>query len=126
MTTPLTTVGSTGPKVGSEKLVKLSQAAATHLMGLLQKKEYPNGALKVSVVGGGCSGLQYQMELVSGAGPKDIVVESRGVRISVDPKSAVFISGSEVDFSTDLLKGGFRVTNPNARATCSCGDSFST
>ena len=126
MTNPPTTTGSTGPKVGSEKLVKLSEAAATHLMGLLQKKDYPNGALKVSVVGGGCSGLQYQMELVSGAGPKDIVVESRGVRISVDPKSAVFISGSEVDFSTDLLKGGFRVTNPNARATCSCGDSFST
>ena len=118
--------GSAGPMIGSEKLVKLSDAAATHLLDLLKKKEYPEGALKVSVVGGGCSGLQYQMELVRGAGPKDILVESRGVRISVDPKSAVFISGSEVDFSTDLLKGGVRVTNPNARATCSCGDSFST
>ncbi|NBR71115.1 MAG: iron-sulfur cluster assembly accessory protein [Verrucomicrobia bacterium] len=115
-----------GPKIGTEKLVRLSEEAAAHLQGLLKKKEYAEGALKVSVVGGGCSGLQYQMELVAGAGPRDILVESRGVRISVDPKSAVFISGSEVDFSTDLLKGGFRVTNPNARATCSCGDSFST
>ena len=94
--------------------------------GLLEKKGYAAGALKVSVVGGGCSGLQYQMELVPGAGPKDIQVNSQGVRISVDPKSAVFLSGSEIDFSTDLQKGGFRVTNPNARATCSCGDSFST
>jgi len=115
-----------GPKVGSEKLVRLSEAAGRHLSGLLGKKGYPQGALKVAVVGGGCSGLQYQMELVPGAGPKDILVESQGVRISVDPKSAVFLSGSEIDFSMDLQKGGFRVTNPNARATCSCGDSFST
>ena len=115
-----------GPKMGSEKLVRLSEAAGKHLSGLLEKKGYAAGALKVSVVGGGCSGLQYQMELVPGAGPKDILVESQGVRISVDPKSAVFLSGSEIDFSTDLQKGGFRVTNPNARATCSCGDSFST
>jgi len=115
-----------GPKKGSEKLVRLSEAAGRHLSGLLEKKGLDTGALKVAVVGGGCSGLQYQMELVSGAGPKDIVVESRGVRISVDPKSAVFLSGSEIDYSTDLQKGGFRVTNPNARATCSCGDSFST
>ena len=112
--------------MGSEKLVRLSEAAGRHLSGLLQKKGYATGALKVAVVGGGCSGLQYQMELVSGAGPKDILVESQGVRISVDPKSAVFLSGSEIDFSIDLQKGGFRVTNPNARATCSCGDSFST
>jgi iron-sulfur cluster assembly protein len=115
-----------GPKMGSEKLVRLSEAAGNHLAELLKKKGYGVGALKVSVVGGGCSGLQYQMELVPGSGPKDILVESRGVRISVDPKSAVFLSGSEIDFSSDLQKGGFRVTNPNARATCSCGDSFST
>ncbi|NBQ64345.1 MAG: iron-sulfur cluster assembly accessory protein [Verrucomicrobia bacterium] len=115
-----------GTKMGTEKFVRLSEAAGHHLSALLQKKGYAAGALKVSVVGGGCSGLQYQMELVPGAGPKDIVVESHGVRISVDPKSAVFLSGSEIDFSTDLQKGGFRVTNPNARATCSCGDSFST
>ena len=113
-----------GPKMGSEKLVRLSEAAGRHLSGLLDKKGYATGALKVAVVGGGCSGLQYQM--VPGAGSKDILVESRGVRISVDPKSAVFLSGSEIDYSNDLQKGGFRVTNPNARATCSCGDSFST
>ena len=73
---------ATGPKMGSEKLVRLSEAAGKHLSGLLEKKGYAAGALKVSVVGGGCSGLQYQMELVPGAGPKDIQVNSQGVRIS--------------------------------------------
>lgn len=123
---PSATPISQGPKIGSEKLVRLSVAAGHHLLGLLERKGYSNGSLKVSVVGGGCSGLQYQMELVPSAGPKDILIQSQGVHISVDPKSAVFLSGSEIDFSTDLQKGGFRVTNPNARATCSCGDSFST
>ena len=126
MLNPTNAPTSSGPKVGSEKLVRLSEAASQHLLGLLEKKGYSAGALKVAVIGGGCSGLQYQLELVPGGGPKDILIESRGVRICVDPKSAVFLSGSEVDFSTDLQKGGFRVTNPNARATCSCGDSFST
>lgn len=125
MSNPVQPVAA-GPKIGSEKLVRLSLSAAEHLTGLLQTKGYRDGALKVAVVGGGCSGLQYQMELVPGAGPKDILIQSRGVHISVDPKSAVFLSGSEIDYSTDLQKGGFRVTNPNARATCSCGDSFST
>lgn len=125
MSNPVQPVAA-GPKIGSEKLVRLSASAAEHLTGLLQTKGYRDGALKVAVVGGGCSGLQYQMELVPGAGPKDILIQSRGVHISVDPKSAVFLSGSEIDYSTDLQKGGFRVTNPNARATCSCGDSFST
>jgi iron-sulfur cluster assembly accessory protein len=126
MTPTLSSPSVAGPKIGSEKLVRLSESASIHLLGLLQKKNYAQGSLKVAVVGGGCSGLQYQMDLVAEARPQDILIQSRGVHISVDPKSAVFLSGSEIDFSTDLLKGGFRVTNPNARATCSCGDSFST
>ena len=126
MTPTLSSPSAAGPKIGSEKLVRLSESASIHLLGLLQKKSYVQGSLKVAVVGGGCSGLQYQMDLVAEARPQDILIQSRGVHISVDPKSAVFLSGSEIDFSTDLLKGGFRVTNPNARATCSCGDSFST
>jgi len=126
MTPTLSSPSAAGPKIGSEKLVRLSESASIHLLGLLQKKNYSQGSLKVAVVGGGCSGLQYQMDLVAEARLQDILIQSRGVHISVDPKSAVFLSGSEIDFSTDLLKGGFRVTNPNARATCSCGDSFST
>jgi iron-sulfur cluster assembly accessory protein len=80
--------------------------------------------LGVAVIGGGCSGLQYKMDLVDGPANRDIMVESNQVRVVVDPKSALFVSGSELDYSEDLQKGGFKVTNPNAVAHCSCGESF--
>ncbi|MEM9398748.1 MAG: iron-sulfur cluster assembly accessory protein [Verrucomicrobiota bacterium] len=112
-------------KVGNEKLVKLTEPAADQLASLLKRQNRDHGALRVAVVGGGCSGLQYKMDLVDGPRDKDIMVESRAVRIVVDPKSALFVSGSQVDFSKDLQKGGFKVTNPNAVAHCSCGESFS-
>lgn len=111
-------------KVGSEKLVKLTEKAAGRLSGLLERQKRPEGALRVAVVGGGCSGLQYKMDLVDGPANRDILVESRAVNIVVDPKSALFVSGSEIDYSDDLQKGGFKVTNPNAEAHCSCGESF--
>jgi iron-sulfur cluster assembly protein len=112
-------------KVGNEKLVKVTEQAGNRLRGLLERQNRPQGALRVSVVGGGCSGLQYKMDLVDGPANRDIMVASLGVNIVVDPKSALFVSGSEIDYSDDLQKGGFKVTNPNAVAHCSCGESFS-
>lgn len=112
-------------KIGNERLVKLTEKAAHRLSALLTRQKRPDGALRVAVLGGGCSGLQYKMDLVNGPAHRDILVESRGVRIVVDPKSALFVSGSEIDYSDDLQKGGFKVTNPNAVAHCSCGESFS-
>ena len=112
-------------KIGNERLIKVTENAARKLLGLLQKQGRPEGALRVAVIGGGCSGLQYKMDLVDGPANRDILVPSNGVRIVVDPKSALFVSGSEIDFSDDLQKGGFKVTNPNAVAHCSCGESFS-
>ena len=85
----------------------------------------PQRGLRVKVVGGGCSGLQYKMDLVDGPANRDILVKSAGVNVVIDPKSALFVSGSLLDFSDDLQKGGFKVTNPNAVAHCSCGESFS-
>ncbi|PYJ18465.1 MAG: iron-sulfur cluster assembly accessory protein [Verrucomicrobia bacterium] len=76
------------------------------------------------MVGGGCSGLQYVMDLVDGPKERDILVPTSNVRLVVDPKSALFVSGSVLDYSEDLQKGGFKVTNPNAVAHCSCGESF--
>jgi iron-sulfur cluster assembly accessory protein len=111
-------------KIGNEKLVKVTEPAATKLTSLLTKQGRPNGALRVAVIGGGCSGLQYKMDLVDGPANRDIMVVSLGVRVVVDPKSALFVSGSLLDFSDDLQKGGFKVTNPNAVAHCSCGESF--
>jgi len=113
-----------GIKIGNEKLIRVTENAARRLRSLLEKQGRPQGALRLAVIGGGCFGLQYKMDLVEGPAPRDILVQSSNVRIVVDPKSALFVSGSVLDFSDDLQKGGFKVTNPNAVAHCSCGESF--
>ena len=105
-------------------MVKVTENASRKLISLLEKQGRPNGALRVAVIGGGCSGLQYKMDLVDGPANRDILVQTSNVRVVVDPKSALFVSGSVLDYSEDLQKGGFKVTNPNAVAHCSCGESF--
>jgi iron-sulfur cluster assembly accessory protein len=113
-------------KQGSEKLIKVLPNASQRLLGLLKKQgRAEHGALRIAVVGGGCSGLQYKMDLVDGPANRDIMVTSSEVRVVIDPKSALFVSGSELDYSDDLQQGGFKVHNPNAVVTCSCGESFS-
>jgi iron-sulfur cluster assembly accessory protein len=121
----VTPVSEVKYKIGNERLVKVTGSAAVKLSQLLQRQGRPHGALRVAVIGGGCSGLQYKMDLVDGPANRDILVESNNVRVVVDPKSALFVSGSLLDYSEDLQKGGFKVTNPNAVAHCSCGESFS-
>jgi iron-sulfur cluster assembly accessory protein len=112
-------------KVGNENLIKILEGASERLRGLLEKQGRADyGALRIAVVGGGCSGLQYKMDLVDGPANRDILVESNAVRVVIDPKSALFVSGSELDYSDDLQSGGFKVSNPNAVVTCSCGESF--
>jgi len=111
-------------KIGNERLVKVTEAASRKLASLLEEKGKPNGALRLAVIGGGCSGLQYTMDLVEGPANRDILIPTSNVRLVVDPKSALFVSGSVLDYSDDLQKGGFKVTNPNAVAHCSCGESF--
>ncbi len=111
-------------KIGNERLIKVTENASRKLTSLLEKQGRATGALRVAVIGGGCSGLQYKMDLVDGPANRDIMVQSADVRVVVDPKSALFVSGSLLDYSDDLQKGGFKVTNPNAVAHCSCGESF--
>jgi len=112
-------------KVGNERLIKILPGASGKLTSLLLKQgRAEEGALRVAVVGGGCSGLQYKMDLVDGPRDRDIMVESAGVRVVIDPKSALFVTGSELDYIDDLQSGGFKVKNPNAIVTCSCGESF--
>jgi iron-sulfur cluster assembly protein len=112
-------------RVGDERLVKLTASAAKKVATLLSKQGRSSGVLRVSVVGGGCSGLQYKMDLQDGPASRDILVESGGVRVVVDPKSALYVTGSELDYVEALQDGGFKVKNPNAATTCSCGESFS-
>ncbi|HLX95560.1 MAG TPA: iron-sulfur cluster assembly accessory protein [Verrucomicrobiae bacterium] len=111
-------------RVGDERLVRLTPSAAQKVSTLLTKQGRPNGVLRVAVLGGGCSGLQYKMDLQDAPASRDILVESGGVRVVVDPKSALYVTGSELDY-LDALDGGFKVKNPNAATTCSCGESFS-
>jgi iron-sulfur cluster assembly protein len=111
-------------RVGDERLVKLTPSAAQKVSALLTKQGRPNGVLRVAVLGGGCSGLQYKMDLQDNPAHRDILVESGGVRVVVDPKSALYVTGSELDY-LETLDGGFKVKNPNAATTCSCGESFS-
>ncbi len=112
-------------RTGDERLVKLTPSAAQKVSTLLTKQGRANGVLRVAVVGGGCSGLQYKMDLQDGPASRDILVESGGVRVVVDPKSALYVTGSELDYVEALQDGGFKVKNPNAATSCSCGESFS-
>jgi iron-sulfur cluster assembly protein len=115
---------TTNYKIGNERLISVTERAARKLASLLEEKGNSDGALRLKVVGGGCSGLQYVMDLVDGPKERDILVPTQNVHLVVDPKSALFVSGSVLDYSEDLQKGGFKVTNPNAVAHCSCGESF--
>jgi iron-sulfur cluster assembly accessory protein len=112
-------------RVGDERLIRLTSSAAKRVSSLLQRQGRPQGVLRVAVVGGGCSGLQYKMDLQDSPQNRDIMVESAGVRVVVDPKSALYVTGSELDYVDALQEGGFKVTNPNAATSCSCGESFS-
>ncbi len=111
-------------RVSDERLIKVTPSAANRVSGLLKKQGRPGGVLRVSVVGGGCSGLQYKMDLQDAPANRDFLVETGGVRVVVDPKSARYVTGSELDY-LDALTNGFKVTNPNAATSCSCGESFS-
>ena len=112
-------------RIGDERLIRLTDNAALKVTTLLTKQGRPEGVLRVAVMGGGCSGLQYKMDLQDAPANRDILVESSGVKVVVDPKSALYVTGSELDFVNALQDGGFKVHNPNAATTCSCGESFS-
>jgi len=112
-------------RIGDERIIKVTEDAAFKVKHLLSKQHREQGVLRVAVVGGGCSGLQYKMDLQDGPAPRDVMVESRGIRVVIDPKSLLYVSGSELDYVDALQGAGFKVKNPNATSTCACGESFS-
>jgi iron-sulfur cluster assembly protein len=107
-------------------MITLTELAASRLQTLLQEKDLPEHGLRVFVQGGGCAGLQYGMAFESTAREDDTVVETKGVRLFVDPFSARCLDGASIDYQDTAMGGGFRVDNPNARAVCACGTSFRT
>jgi iron-sulfur cluster assembly accessory protein len=106
-------------------MIVLTESAVREIEAIQARAGKHGQGLRVRVVGGGCSGLQYQMGLEPDPTGEDKVVESRGLRVFVDPKSAVFLAGAEIDFVHELNGSGFKVNNPNAGSTCGCGKSFS-
>ncbi len=114
------------PLTGDSSIVNLTSRAATELKGIIER-EAPSreeSGLRLRVVGGGCSGLSYEMK-VDTRREHDHVQEEGGVRVIVDPKSAIYLKGTTLDFQDGLNGRGFVFTNPNARNTCGCGESFS-
>src|SRR2546425_12796797 len=93
-----TTTASPQFRIGSEKLIKATEAAGHQVQKLLQKHNKPEGALRISIVGGGCSGLSYKMDLADAPKKGDILVESAAVKVLVDQKSALYVTGSTLDY----------------------------
>ena len=91
----------------------------------IKSKEVVNTNLRLSVMGGGCSGMNYRLDFDEEVTDKDKVFEKDGLKIVIDPKSLLFIYGMEIDFSDGLDGKGFTFSNPNAKRTCGCGTSFS-
>lgn|ERR1700684_1198418 len=101
--------------------VTLSDSAVCKIRELTAAK--PEGGLRVKVVGGGCSGLQYRMEIDS-VKDRDKIFERDGAKLIVDKKSFLYLNGSELDYADELMSAGFRLVNPNAKRSCGCGESF--
>ncbi len=104
--------------------VTISERAARRISEIL-KGEGDGAMLRISVEGGGCSGFQYKFDIDHARADDDVVIERDHAVVLVDPASAPFLAGSEVDFVDDLIGASFRVHNPNATASCGCGTSFS-
>jgi iron-sulfur cluster assembly protein len=92
--------------------------------GLLATQEKPDAMLRVFVAGGGCSGFQYGMSLEEETSEGDQTFEINGVKVIIDPRSATYVEGAEIDFVESMMGGGFKIDNPNAASSCGCGQSF--
>lgn len=112
-----------GVRVGDERLVRLTDAAGDQLNKLIIR-EGTGEFLRIRITGGGCNGLSYKLMFVPEGKKGDILVDSSGVRSLVDSKTALYLRGTTLDFSDKLVGGGFKFQNPNAKASCSCGESF--
>ncbi|MBI72767.1 MAG: iron-sulfur cluster assembly accessory protein [Candidatus Marinimicrobia bacterium] len=103
----------------------LTNDAAKRVSAILSGEDKKGYFLRVSVSNGGCSGMSYNLTFDNNEEEFDKIFESKGIKIICDLKSWFYVRGTEIDFSDDLLSGGFKLNNPNANKTCGCGTSFS-
>lgn len=113
-----------GVREGNENLVRLTEGAGAKVRALIAR-ENQGGFLRIAISGGGCNGLSYKLKFAEAPKRGDILVRTGGVPVVVDSKSALYLKGTQVDYSHQLVAGGFKFSNPNAKASCSCGESFS-
>lgn len=106
--------------------VTITEKAAEKALAILKEKGSETAALRVFVVGGGCSGYQYGMAIANEREADDLVIEQGGVTVLVDPESLPLMQGAEIDYVDDVMKSGFTIFNPNAVKGCACGSSFQT
>ncbi|HHW2584369.1 TPA: iron-sulfur cluster assembly protein IscA [Pseudomonas aeruginosa] len=103
--------------------ISMTEAAAKHVQRSLEGRGKGEG-IRLGVRTTGCSGLAYVLEFVDELAAEDLVFESRGVKVIIDPKSLVYLDGTELDFTREGLNEGFKFNNPNVRGECGCGESF--
>ena len=106
-------------------MVTLTESAAEKVREMITRRPSPTEGLRVGVRGGGCSGFQYFLEFCEEGRKGDRNLESHGVKLFVDNKSALYLQGTEVDYVESLAGAGFKFNNPNVKRTCGCGESFS-
>lgn len=104
-------------------MITLTENAAKHIQTFLEKRGKGLG-IRLGVKTSGCSGMAYTMEFVDEANAEDLVFEDLGVRVFIDPKSHVYLDGTQVDYTREGLQEGFKFANPNAKESCGCGESF--
>ena len=112
-----------GVREGNENLVRLTADAGSKVAALIAR-ERQGDFLRIAITGGGCNGLSYKLRFVPEPRQGDILVRSAGVPVVVDPKTALYLKGTQLDYSHKMVAGGFKFSNPNAKASCSCGESF--
>jgi iron-sulfur cluster assembly protein iscA len=104
-------------------MITITENAADHIRKFLTKRGKGEG-IRIGVKTSGCSGMAYTLEFVDKIQPEDQVFEQNGVKVFIDPKSMVYLDGTQVDFAKEGLQEGFKFENPNAKESCGCGESF--
>lgn len=113
-----------GIREGNENLIRLTIDAGVKVASLIAR-EAQGDYLRIAITGGGCNGLSYKLRFTTEPKRGDILVRTGGTAVVVDPKTALYLKGTQLDYSNKMVGGGFKFSNPNAKASCSCGESFS-
>jgi iron-sulfur cluster assembly protein len=113
-------------ELGVKSLIQVAEKAAQELHRLAKEENLERYVLRLRVVPGGCSGMQYMMGFDDGERDGDLVFEDFGLKVAVDPESLQFLDGTTVDYEDSLLGSGFVLRNPNVKDSCGCGHSFTT